>query len=188
MNSPSNLKEFLENHQVDYKDPYNFIYYNGNLKDFIPVTTDLQKVYDLYIKHYNKTIIKDYNIKFNQITSIPIYPNLKELCCNDCRLSKIPPFPNLEKLRCDGNQLTQISPMPLLKELLCDDNKLTEIPMYPKLKVLTCRRNSQLKTISPMANLEFLDCRDNILLNTLPDYPNMEKLHCDDMVDNEDYR
>ena len=138
------IKSLLEKYKVDYKDPHNFIYLKG--KKFIPVTDDLQKVFKLYLAHYKK---KSIEVADKNITSIPIYPKLKELICIENELTKIESMPLLEVLYCNDNQLTTIGVMPLLTKLECENNRLTEIGVMPLLKELNCAEN-QLTEIEVM--------------------------------------
>ena len=151
-NKTTLIKAFLKKYQVDYQDPNNFIYFNENTDEFIPATTDLEKVFDLYLAHYYNPILK---VIRKNITQIPIFPNLKELYCQGNKLTTLPEMPNLQKLYCYGNKITFIPPMPFLKELSCEYNNLTWIPPMPHLQKLYCEGN-KITFIPRMPNLEII--------------------------------
>ena len=76
-------------------------------------------------------------IRCNNLTSIPILPNLTDLWCDWCNLTSIPILPNLTTLKiyqCEG--LTSI---PILPSLTTLDIKwchsLTSIPILPNLLI-----------------------------------------------------
>ena len=123
-----------------------------------------KKFFDLYLVHYNKT---DIEIIGKNITSIPIFPNLKELNCGDNKLTKIPKMPLLEFLVCENNKLTQIEVMPKLTDLYCGNNKLTQIEVMPLLKILYCK-NNPLTQIPQMPKLEKIQCDADVKIPPLP--------------------
>ena len=167
------VKAFLKKYQVDYQDPTNFIYFDSKTNTFIPKPDDLQKVFDLYLVHYTKTNIE---IEGKNITSIPVFPNLKELRCQNNKLTQIPTMPFLQILNCRNNQLTQIEVMSKLVELNCAYNKLTTLPIFIELGFLSCGDN-QLTTVPTMPNLKDLYCQNN-KLTQIGEMPKLKELWC----------
>ena len=191
-------KNLIEHYQIKYDDPSNFIYkYNGkkmeNYKDDNGKWL-YKDLFKLYMKHYYKTEIicpykkitsipsypnlKELYCASNQLTSIPSYPNLKELDCTDNQLSSIPSYPNLKKLDCNRNNLTSISSCPNLEYLYCNRNQLTSLPdNYTRLIDLYCNRNRLTSLPDNYPQLEELVCADN-QLTSLPSYPALYRLEC----------
>ena len=168
------IKMILEKNKVDYTDPGNFIYFDERSNEFIPIPDDLEKVFGLYLKHYNKLSIEVNN---KNITSIPLYPKLEELHCQGNQIIQIPIMPNIQVLNCEKNQITQIPKMPELKELWCSNNQLTQIPIMPELKKLCCTDN-KITTLPIMPKLTFAWCCNN-KITTLPIMPKLKTLLCE---------
>ena len=72
------------------------------------------------------------------VTEIPILPELEYLVCYDTKITKIPLLPKLEYLYCYNTKITEIPLLPKLKYLDCYNTNITEIPVLPKLKRLNC--------------------------------------------------
>ena len=88
--------------------------------------------------NYNQKPATQYSSKNRRtkITSIPSYPNLKQLYCSFNELTNLPEFQKLEFLDCGANKLTSISNCPKLKKLKCDSNELINLPEeLPKLEI-----------------------------------------------------
>ena len=114
--------------------------------------------------------------RWNQLTSIPVLPNLTVLHCDSNLLTSIPVLPNLTDLHCDSNLLTSIPVLPNLTKLHCGWNQLTSIPVLPNLTVLYCY-SSKLTSIPILPNLTYLNCGGN-QLKSIPVLPNLTELYC----------
>ena len=145
-----------------------------------------------------ESLIVKFNCSNNQITLLPVLPNLSQLNCSYNRLTSLPSsskLPNLSKLRCNNNQLTslfvypnltildcsfnQLTSLPVchnLVKLYCYSNQLTSLPGLPDLTELYCDSN-QLTSLPVYLNLIELYCWDN-QLTSLPVYPNLDELRC----------
>ena len=101
---------------------------------------------------------------FNQLTSLPLLPNLADLACFHNQLTSLPLFPKLTTLMCDNNALVSLPLFPNLIGLQCHHNQLTSLPLFPKLISLSCLYN-KLTSLPPFTNLtdEFW-CSNNPLL------------------------
>lgn len=174
-------KRLIDIYQINYEDPGNFIYIMNNTTIDTCKNTDdsynYKKIFRLYLNYYDQEEIYCLN---KQITSIPIYPKLKDLTCSYNELTELPNMPNLIELNCDSNKITKLKIYNKLQIIFCRDNLLTEIPLYPKLTHLYCEMN-ELETLPDFPLLEVLMC-DNNNINTLPAYPNLKELHCDDNI------
>jgi hypothetical protein len=119
------------------------------------------------IERYLNSLSEDIlilKIQYRDITILPDitrFKNLKELYCNDNKLSCLPTLPkSLEILHCGNNTLTCLPTLPQSLEILyCYNNKLTCLPTLPQ-------------------SLELLNCYNNILTSfpTLPQ--KLKKIHC----------
>jgi len=171
------FKTMFNKYQIDYKDPTNFIYVmnkiNMNKVKTIIKSNDFKTIFKLYLKFYQEQSI---NCAWANITSIPIYPRLKLLECNNNQITTLPVMPKLETLNCDNNQITTLPVMPKLITLSCDNNQITTLPVMPALKILYCY-NNQITTLPIMPALEVLDCDDN-QITTLPVMPRLKTLSC----------
>ncbi len=127
------------------------------------------------LKDKENLIIK-LSCKHNQLTSLPLFPNLTKLRCFDNRLTSLPLFPNLTHLLCHSNQLTSLPLYPKLIKLGCHNNKLTSLPLLPNLTKLWCF-NNQLTSLPLLPNLTGLSCEANQLIS-LPFFPNLNGLFC----------
>jgi Leucine-rich repeat (LRR) protein len=120
--------------------------------------------------YYNiKDIPKELNDKivylscsFNQLNSLPEYPNLEYLYCYNNILTSLPEYPNLKELYCSYNKLTSLPEYPNLEKLYCSFNRITSLPEYPNLQILSCS-NNKLFSLSEYSNLETLYCSNNQL-------------------------
>lgn len=174
-------KQLIDVYQINYQDPTNFIYIMNNESMDSCKKNDnsfnYKKILRLYLNFYNKEEIYCPN---KRITSIPIYPKLKDLTCHNNELTELPEMPNLIELNCDSNEIMELKIYNKLEILFCRDNQLTKIPNYPKLKKLYCGMND-LETLPEFPLLEVLMCENNNI-NTLPAYPNLKELHCDNNI------
>lgn len=98
---------------------------------------------------------------YNNLTTLPTYPNLITLYCFCNQLISLPEYPNLTNLVCYSNQLSYLSEYPNLVELDCSFNQLTSLPNYPMLVKNYCFSN---------------------LLDSLPFYPKL-KMYLWDKID-----
>jgi hypothetical protein len=107
-------KRLLNNYQVNYKDPGNFIYRinNKNINDYkINNIYKYPSILKLYMKYY---YIDKINCSCLNISSFPIYPNMTHFYGDD-------------------NQLTTFSIQPKMIHFYGSNNKLTTIPIQPKM-------------------------------------------------------
>ena len=110
----------------------------------------------------------------NQLTSLPVFPNLTYLDCSDNQLTSLPILPKLTNLNCCDNQLTSLPIYHNLIVLDCDYNQLTSLPVYLNLAILYCHDN-RLTSLPVYPNLVMLYCQSN-QLTSLPVYPNLTYL------------
>lgn len=181
MYSKDIAKRMISIYKIDYKDPGNFIYKINNVsineyKDSNG-NYNYKKIIRLYMNYYNQEQIYCTNM---DISSIPIYPKLKDLTCAYNELTELPELPNLIELNCDSNQINELKMYNNLEILFCRDNDLKHILHYPKLKRLYCGLND-LETLPEFSSLEVLMCENNNI-NDLPSYPNLIELHCDSNI------
>lgn len=125
-----------------------------------------------------KNIVKLYcqNGTLNSLTSLPYYPNLRELYCSRNKLTSLPYYPKLEIFNCGRNKLTSLGYYPKLKILNCFKNKLISIAEYPELEKLDCADN-KLTYVPYYPKLRRLDCNNN-KLTYLHYYPDLRELFC----------
>lgn len=178
----------IHKYKIDYKDPGNFIYKMNNISlEFCMknnknktednddnINFDYKKIFDLYLKFYDKENIF---CSYKHITSIPIYPKLKFLECNGNYLKELPYLPVLIELCCGNNQITELKMYDKLEVLICIQNKLRRIPKYPCLIELNCSMN-RIKTLPEYPLLKILSCYNNNIKN-LPCYPKLKRLNCE---------
>ncbi len=130
--------------KVDYTDPNNFIYRYENV-DISSVKNgdsfDIDKIYELYMRYYELTDI-DYGL---EITSFPVYPNLKRLDISNNQLKTFPVQPSLEWLNIFNNNLTYFLVQPEMKICYITCNKLKHFPTQPELEWLTISNDIFLK-------------------------------------------
>lgn len=174
-------KRLIDIYKINYTDPNNFIYIMNNISLDECKNSDnsfnYKKIFRLYLNFYDKEEIYCLD---KGITSIPIYPKLKDLTCSYNELTELPEMQNLVELNCDSNKISELKMYNKLEILFCRDNELKDIPFYPKLKNLYCEMN-ELETLPEFPLLKVLMC-DNNNINTLPAYPNLTELHCDDNI------
>jgi hypothetical protein len=89
---------------------------------------------------------REYNVdvaEMCKITSMPLYPKLEILMCNDQAFKTLPPFPKLKTLYCDGVMLDEfpflinleyLSIKNIEKEILNQDIILKKLPNIKKIK------------------------------------------------------
>ena len=90
-----------------------------------------KRIFKLYMLNYNKRVIECHR---RGITSIPSYPELKQLYCNDNQLTTLSSYPKLYRLVCNNNQLITLPNLPNLRFLYCKGNRLSILPKFPKLQ------------------------------------------------------
>jgi Leucine-rich repeat (LRR) protein len=106
-------KKFLQRYQVDYNDPTNFIYVMNNVKKesfFKDGEPEYCRLLFLYSKFYDHKSIHFGHGRFGkEITSMPLYPNVKSLVCYGNNLKSLPDgMRNLTFLDCNSNKLTSL--------------------------------------------------------------------------------
>jgi hypothetical protein len=162
----------LKKYGVDYKDRGNLIYINKNFDDYCTENDsedifDLNKIYLLYLKWYNKEII---DCRDKNITSVPQLPNLRAFNCDLNLLTSLPVFPKLTHLCCTENLFETLSELHLnLESLSCSTNSPDSSPSSPRLRRLDYRVNE----ITSLP--DFLNLDNN--LDPLPDFPNLRELN-----------
>ena len=104
------------------------------------------------------------------VTEIPILPELERLYCYNTKITALPVLPKLERLWCYYTKITEIPVLPKLKALDCSNTKITEIPVLPELKQLDCY-NTKITEIPVLPELEYLDC-NNTKITEIPNIPN----------------
>ena len=125
---------FINKYKIDYADPNNFIYkYNhqdiNNYKN-PDGTWKLQNILKLYSRAFYLQTINCNNL---DITSFPIYPNMKIFYGNHNRLTSFPIQPRMEYFHGDNNQLTKFPIQPKMILFHGDNNQLTKFPIQPKM-------------------------------------------------------
>jgi Leucine-rich repeat (LRR) protein len=176
----------LDKYKVNYTSPTDYIYSGVEYDE----NRSLKDILSLYLINWDETMI----FVNNDITSIPVYPNLEYLDCSNTQITTLPEYPNLDHLDCNDTQITTLPEFPNLTELNCNNTPISTLPMYPKLKVLSCLF-TLLTTLPAYPNLEILLCGSMItslqmykfltklvclgtFLTTLPEFPNLTELHC----------
>jgi Leucine-rich repeat (LRR) protein len=159
-------KKFLEKYHVNYRDPHNFIYVvsKKNIKEFFQGTApDYLKIFKYFYKWFNHDIIGCPHLSAGspKITSIPAYPNVKELDCS---------YNDIKKLS-DG--------MLKLEKLHCSHTNLTALPQdISTLRVLDCR-NTRIKLLSKnYSSLETLICNDSAMSSLPSTMSNLMSIFC----------
>ena len=104
------------------------------------------------------------------VTEIPVLPELKELHCYNTKITKIPLLPELEYLNCCNTKITEITLLPKLGSLYCSNTKITKIPLLPELERLGCA-NTKITKIPLLPQLKDLYC-NNTKITALPKIPN----------------
>jgi uncharacterized repeat protein (TIGR01451 family) len=126
--------------------------------------------------------LRQLNCNNNKLTSLPALPNsLTFLYCYNNQLTSLPTLPNLlQTLQCDGNQLTNLPTLPnSLQILYCGGNQLTSLPSLPNTLIYMLCNDNQLTSLPALPNsLQELECIDN-QLTSLPALPNsLQELYC----------
>jgi Leucine-rich repeat (LRR) protein len=106
------------------------------------------------------------NKNLDELPDLSRFHNLKELHCENNRLTEIPTFPNLKILYCNYNQLTSLPILPNIEALYCNTNRLTSLPLLSNLKRLDCQ-NNRLTSIPTFPNLNTLQCANNKIWTVL---------------------
>ena len=122
------------------------------------------EVTDIYLSGFEKAD----ESKVKSLKGIELFPNLRELWCNDNELTSldVSKNPNLVFLICNNNELTSldVSKNPDLCILDCSDNQLTSLDVSKNLDLreLYCS-GDQLTSLNLSQNLElyYLSCQDN---------------------------
>lgn len=152
---------------VQFNDPKNFIYVMNNvdIKDVVKDgTPDYCRLLKLYSKFfYEKEIV----CTRKNISSMPLYPNVERLICNENYLQTLPEgMKSLYHLDCSGNEFKSL-PQSLkeLDYLRCSQNELTSLPddTFHKLKYLDCSSNKLVSLPKGLQELEHLNCANNSL-------------------------
>ena len=142
-NSSYIYKSYLEKYKVEYQDPGNFIYViNNTTPEQYKINNrwDYKGLYKLYMKYFNnETIdystpldISDLSVSGN-MTSFPIYPNMKNFIGRNNKLTKFPVQPRMEVFSGDYNKLKSFPIQPEMKEFYGNANLLETFPIQPKM-------------------------------------------------------
>jgi hypothetical protein len=115
------------------------------------------------------------NPDLKEINYLP--PNLEELVCNNCQLTKICSHDKIKKIHCMDNKIKILGIFPSLEDLKCDNNNLELIPSMLKLKKLTCTNNPLIK-LDFQPNLLVLDCSLTQLEGKITFAPMITNLIC----------
>ncbi len=136
----------------------------------------LKKWPDVLKSKERRRAIVGLDCRYNQLTSLPLLPNLTYLVCHDNRLTSFPLFPKLIYLECSNNRLAVLPLFPKLIDLYCYECNLTVIPVLPNLEELYCSVNA-LVAIPELPNLTRLECSYNPLIS-IPLFPKLIELEC----------
>lgn len=147
------------------------------------------------------TLFDDTKYEFNFYRTIPthMYPNIRELKCNNCDLDDIDfisLFPNLKKINASNNkiktipivsnieeldiynnQLIELPPLINLKKLYAFNNKLIYLPLYPKLEIIDVSHNNII-TLLFGENINKIDISYNQIIDIEFQGNNVIDLNC----------
>lgn len=123
------------------------------------------------------TKLKDLDIKYNKITSLPHYPKLKILEASHNRLVDIKYSKKLERLVLSHNPITKLADLPKLKHLNISNTNISKLNYdFPLLTYLDITYTN-IKTIDcPDNEIEFL-CAANSKLTVLPEMEYVREIY-----------
>lgn len=93
---------------------------NDRIDKWLKDTSKCLNISELGLKSWPKVLEGKENLvikldcSFNQLTSLPVLPQLIELICSNNQLTSLPVLPLLTVLNCHHNQLTSLPILPLL--------------------------------------------------------------------------
>jgi Leucine-rich repeat (LRR) protein len=124
--------------------------------------------------HNTRIIILD--CAFNELVSIPVFPEIYALYCHLNRLDSLPEMPSLHILSCQNNNLSELPMYPRLINLDCSNNRIRSIPGYTELTALKCSYN-RLTELPMYPLLVNLDCTNN-RIHSILEYTELTVLKC----------
>lgn len=153
----------------------------------LSIWNDLKNIKFLFI---NDNKISSYDSKFscfdklesldisnNLLKSITYLPlSLKELTCNNNKLTSIPNSDNLHRLDCSMNEISEIPPYKNIYDIICNNNNIKYIQSYATAKRIVCNDNP-LKKIEKQNLMTYFDCENTNLEGKL-DMKNLKHLIC----------
>lgn len=103
---------------------------------------------------------------YNQLRLLPLWPNVTEVYTTYNNITTLPLWKNVIIVNCSFNPIISLPLWPNVINVECAFNKLITLPLWPKLKVIYCHHNN-LAAIPLWPNIIHVGCSDFIDLDTL---------------------
>ena len=155
--------------EIDYRDPGNFIYIANNVVYNQNMTP--RDILKLYMKFFKESKIVSNG---NNITSFPIYPNMKHCDLHNNKLHNFPIQPEMEICILNNNKIKNFNSQPKMKWCEINTNQMETFAMQKEM--LWCSLNyNNLKDFQTQPKMQVCEMMYNNL-NNFSTQPEM--LHC----------